>query len=195
MAFLGSTIAISVIEVAETDSKYNEEIESIKADPSRIDSVNVFIETKAGKIEMSVPNQEIADLYSRQEKIKYFIGILPFTDKISFLNLPDKIALLIGATFMGLLGSIIMLIKESLYNQLVLTPEIILKRSLLGFTSGFLVIVLSYVLPGLITLDSNIDVKIESLTAFSLITGLFFKEILDKLSKNVTKENGHDKRD
>ena len=185
ISFTGSMVSIATVEMAEAEEMMKEEIRLIKMDSSRISKVKINVMMKGVSTEMDCANQVIADQFLKQEKIRYFFGILPVFNQIDFLNLPNKIVLLIGATFMGLLGSIITLIKEATYDELKFTPKLIMKRSALGFCSGLLVIVLSYVLPGVITFNSDVDVQIESLTAFSLLAGMFFKRFIEGVSNKI----------
>lgn len=186
IAFTGSLVSMATVEMEETDEVIQREMELIENDSARIKYVQINRRLSGGReIPFSCENQIIADQYLKQNKIIYFLENVPLIKRIDFLKLPEKVVLSIAATFMGLLGSIIILIKESVYNKLQLQPDLVLKRSLLGFSSGLLVIVLSYVLPGVLTFDSDVDIKIESLTTFSLLAGMFFKSLLEKVSAKL----------
>lgn len=186
VAFTGSLVSMATVEMEETDEVILREQKLIENDSSRIKYVEITRRLSGGmEIPFSCENQVIADQYLKQNKIIYFLENVPVIKKIDFLKLPEKVVLSIAATFMGLLGSIIIMIKESVYNKLELQPDLVMKRALLGFSSGLLVIVLSYVLPGVLTFDSDVDIKIESLTTFSLLAGMFFKSLLEKVSAKL----------
>lgn len=184
---MGSLASMATVEMEESVKKVDQEKEMIKLDPTRIDSTVVTITTPVGiKVEITAENDLIAHEMAEQGKIVYFLSKLPIFKQIKFLDLPEKVILSIAATFMGLLGFIIMLIKESVYDKIPLSPDLILKRSLLGFSSGLFVIVLSYVLPSVLTLDANGPIQIETLTTFSLLAGMFFKNVLERVNQNFT---------
>jgi hypothetical protein len=185
VSFTGSMVSISTVEMAEAEAALQDELKLIEKDTSRVKWVRIFIQAGELQIPKDCENQVVADQFIKQEKIRYFLSIVPLINKIDLLKFPDKVVLLISSTFMGLLGALIMLIKQSTYDKLKLKPELILKRAALGFSSGLLVIVLSYVLPTIITLDSDVNIKIETLTTFSLLAGMFFKNLLEKISNRV----------
>ncbi len=186
-SFTGSLVSIATVEMEEANEAFVAEEQMIKLDSSRVAPVRIHIERAGRPIEIEFANRVLADQYHRQNKIQLFIGLIPGNDHFNYLKLPDKVILTIAATFMGLLGAVIMLIKESTYDGIKLSPETILKRAALGFSSGLLVIVLSYVIPGVITFDSQVEIKIETLTTISLLAGMFFKVYFNKISNQISK--------
>lgn len=183
VSFLGSTISISVIELTELESDYRIIEATLKKDSTLISPVIITLVTNGKPIEKTEDNEELAINRIKQVKIQKYLNLIRNRTDIDIINLPEKLIVLLSACFLGLLGMLLNTLKETVYDKKEIFPTEVLQRSLLGFLSGVLVVVLSYVIPSIITQTNELKIRTETLISFSLLVGIFFEPFLNKLKQ------------
>ncbi|MFN8309233.1 MAG: hypothetical protein U0T73_04670 [Chitinophagales bacterium] len=182
IAFCGSTISISVIELTELESDYKLMSAQVAKDSTLKSPVTVFLNSLNQEIEEKSP--ELATNRERQEKIRSYLQFASQKTGVNIDNLPDKLSVLLCGCFLGLIGMIISILKETVYDKKEISVLEMLQKVALGFFSGVLVVFLSYVLPVVLFKSTDFKIRTETLIATSLLAGLFFESFINKIKTN-----------
>jgi|WetSurMetagenome_2_1015567.scaffolds.fasta_scaffold147196_1 hypothetical protein len=128
-------------------------------------------------------NYKAVQSYVEEKKYVVFDKIF-----VSLSELPEFMILIVGTCFFGLLGAVIKILFEHIFEIKHLHDSKYIALPVLGLLSGFISIGISYLLPS-IFLNSKELLNPVGIILFSLLFGFFIKEFIEILQKKLFNKN------
>ena len=103
-------------------------------------------------------------------------------------NITDKVALILSSCALGALGGVIRIVRQVAFEQGVTVDNTkFISVPSLGALLGMVVLGLSYIVPSILTTDSNFELRDSTLMFLCLFVGIFSKRFMEYLDDQFNK--------
>lgn len=154
-----------------------------------------------------VTTKVVKDENSGDEPTVYYVDEIPFSsleraqayieeNRIGsmynwFYRIPDKLTLFLTSMALGGLGSVISIVSRMALKNASIVDLKVFWNALLGALIGILVLGISYILPLLLTTETEINIRPTTLIFISLFAGLYAEKFLTSLEKYFSQKITH----
>lgn len=104
-------------------------------------------------------------------------------------NITDRIALILSSCALGALGGVIRILRQIAFKDGISVSQTnFISVPALGALLGMVVLGLSYIVPSVLTTDSNFELRDSTLMFLCLFSGIFSKRFMEYLDERFTQK-------